>query len=348
MGNHLFLPDKSGVYRMPDKLVGAKAGFIDPTGKFVLAPKYEDVGEFSEGLAGVRINDKRAFIDRAGTIVIPPTFEQVSEFHEGLCAVKIDGWWRYIDKSGNYAIPSKFAGLSQGNFKDGVAEVNPEVLGKAVRIDHKGNILLEQNTFPMSEGLVRFKRNDKYGYRDKDGNEVITPQFRFAEDFSEGLAGVAVPDKKMGFGYIDRSGKFVIPAQYQYGGLFKDGMAHVGFDWGHAFMIDKAGKQVPGFDDTFDENFIEGFIRTRKDGKYGFVNKAGKPLTNMLFDEAQEFVDGHAVVQYGTKYGALDKTGTFIIKPKFDWAGQIREGLIPVRLGGVQKPGPAITRTRSK
>lgn len=107
MGGHLYIPDESGAYRMPGKLVGAKAGFVDLTGRFILAPKYEDAAVFSEGIAGVRIDGKWGFVDRTGKLVIPPT----------LCAVKFDGYWRYIDKKGNYAMDAKFAGSDSRKMK---------------------------------------------------------------------------------------------------------------------------------------------------------------------------------------------------------------------------------------
>ncbi len=222
MAGQVLSRDKDGALRMPGKIVGAKCGFIDQRANFVLKPQFEDVSEFSEGLAGVRIKDKWGFVERSGNVLIAPNFDQVSEFHEGLCAVKLNGWWHYVEKTGKFAMAAEFAGLSNGNFKDGVAEVQPESFGKATRIDRKGNVLPEQTVFPVAEGLVRFKRNGKFGFRNEAGHEVIAPVFSFAEDFSEGLAGVSMPNYAAKLGYIDPSGKFVIPADYGYGASLRN------------------------------------------------------------------------------------------------------------------------------
>lgn len=47
------------------------------------------MGRYSEGLAGVREGDKWGFIDVSGMGVIKPRFEGVGEFSEGLAPV---GW----------------------------------------------------------------------------------------------------------------------------------------------------------------------------------------------------------------------------------------------------------------
>ncbi|MEG1700059.1 MAG: WG repeat-containing protein, partial [Alistipes sp.] len=48
-----------------------KRGFVDKNGTVVIPLKYDDVGNFREGLAGVRLNGKYGYIDKNGTVVIP-------------------------------------------------------------------------------------------------------------------------------------------------------------------------------------------------------------------------------------------------------------------------------------
>ncbi|ECH5021687.1 WG repeat-containing protein, partial [Campylobacter coli] len=52
-------------------------GFIDKSGKIVIEPKFDGVGNFSEGLAGVELNGKWGFIDKSGKIVIEPKFDDI-------------------------------------------------------------------------------------------------------------------------------------------------------------------------------------------------------------------------------------------------------------------------------
>jgi hypothetical protein len=47
---------------------------------------------------------------------------------------------------------------------------------------------------------------------DKTGKMVISREFSWASNFSEGLAAVKLDDK---WGYIDKTGKMVIAAQFE-------------------------------------------------------------------------------------------------------------------------------------
>jgi len=71
--------------------------------------------------------------------------------------------------------------------------------------------------------------NDKYGYKDASGKEVVAPKYDFTWHFIGGYA--AVKSGKL-FGFIDKSGKEVIPPRYEeannfHGACCYKGMAHV-------------------------------------------------------------------------------------------------------------------------
>ena len=82
---------------------GAKFGFIDKTGKFIIAARFpcpdqwnnnSGVGsQFQNGLA-VATDTKSGdvafgFVNRHGTFVVPPIYTAVGEFSEGLAPVKV-------------------------------------------------------------------------------------------------------------------------------------------------------------------------------------------------------------------------------------------------------------------
>ena len=62
---------------------------------------YRRADIFSEGLAGVKINDKIGYIDVRGHFVIPPKFEYASSFSKGEALVKMNNSWGSINKNGN-------------------------------------------------------------------------------------------------------------------------------------------------------------------------------------------------------------------------------------------------------
>ena len=72
------------------------------------------------------------------------------------------------------------------------------------------------------DALFPIEEKGKYGFINKTGKVVITPQFEFAESFSEGMAAVSVGGKR---GFIDAAGKIIIAAQYDKTTPFSEGMA---------------------------------------------------------------------------------------------------------------------------
>jgi hypothetical protein len=171
------------------------------------------------------------YVDRSGKWAIKPKFCEAQGFSEGLAAVRVDrkGWhfYGYIDKQGRWAIQPQF--YHAWPFSDGVAWVS--VFDKQAYkekgyftskgmgvIDKTGKLIIEPrrySVFPtsknqFSEGLAAMSPADdpNYGYIDKLGNWVISPQFVRAEPFSGGVARVqrSYDGPRI---YIDKTGKEV-------------------------------------------------------------------------------------------------------------------------------------------
>jgi hypothetical protein len=80
------------------------------------------------------------------------------------------------------------------------------------------------------DGLALIQRNGLYGYIDQAGAIVITPQYKFAESFSEGLAVVRVWNDKESsdeYYYIDKRGEQAFPERFALASHFFKGLAHV-------------------------------------------------------------------------------------------------------------------------
>ena len=78
--------------------------FIDKKGKVVLSPKFEEVQDFSEGLARVGKENKWQFIDKLGKVAIAGPFSEAQDFSEGVAAVSKNGKWGFIDKTGKETV----------------------------------------------------------------------------------------------------------------------------------------------------------------------------------------------------------------------------------------------------
>jgi hypothetical protein len=92
---------------------GAREGFddwlIDASGTFLpREPLVLDGIRFSEGLMAIRQDRKLGYMGLEGNMAIEPRYDQGGEFSEGLAAVQLEGHWMFIDKAG--AVAAEFPG----------------------------------------------------------------------------------------------------------------------------------------------------------------------------------------------------------------------------------------------
>jgi hypothetical protein len=245
-------------------LAGCRSGgpyfaFIDKAGhtRIRLEPG-QDARSFSEGLAAVSLNRKWGYIDAGGGYVIAPRFGDASEFSEGLAlattAPEEEYWERttlfgYIDKTGEFVIPAQYHWAR--SFSDGVAPVctgpcrNQDLPNARVGyIDRGGKYMIA----PQYRSGSRFSEgrawvSDTYGVFarqqliDSSGKIVRTSPFTLAQEFSHGLAATHR-------GFVNTEGEIVFSweiATNEEG--FSDGWAAV-FEGKRVVFIDTKGNVV--------------------------------------------------------------------------------------------------------
>lgn len=291
---------------------GDKWGFMDRTGRVVIEPRFEGVGDFFEGLARVSVTvgtgSKQCFIDETGKIVIPCAFDGARDFAEGLAPVRTGRLWGYIDRTGKIAIPPQFQGAAE--FSEG--------LGRFLvwdRIQCGGQMYNRENAPSAAFGLHDVtalmadctRDYDQYGYVNKSGQVVVKPRFSMAKDFSEGLALVRVGSSTTSkYGFIDKTGAVVIPPQFDHALSFSEGFAAVliGVQGG-------AGK-----------------------GEWGFIDRTGKFAIRPQFWLAFSFSEGLARAWKSPVAGGfIDRAGRFAFPPQYGTLGDFSEGLATARSG---------------
>jgi len=267
----------------------ARWGYIDESGNEVIPLQYLRAKPYSDGLAVVQnLEGRFGFIDKTGKEVIPfGTYYYAYSFSDGLATVAITAdSCCVIDTSGNVVIPSGMYSFIE-SFSEDLAMVRTYDKKTGV-IDKAGNVVIAPDTKytrieKFSEGLAAVKVNNKWGYIDTEGNEVIPPKYDNALPFSEGLAAVGygkLGDSSSKWGFIDKSGNEVIPIIYSgdnyYGESFNDGTAAVvssvvGGD-AKKIVIDKNGNPVAELAQySFIGPFRDGFAICRE----GVVDKQG-------------------------------------------------------------------------
>ena len=184
----------------------------------------------------------------------------------------------------------------------------------------------------FSEGLGHVRLNDKWGYIDKTGTEVIPCQYDGANGFSEGLAAVELNGK---YGYIDKSGTLVIPYKYDLVSEFSDGLASVKLNEKWGFINKNATEVAPcKYDDYYPTDLFsrEGFVIIIGN-KYGATDKNGKEVIPCKYDDITGFSQGLSAAKLNEKWGYIDANGKVVIPFKYDGAGGFFGELACVELG---------------
>jgi hypothetical protein len=218
---------------------GQKWGFIDRSGKFVIAPQFNLVPEgFADGMARVYFSDYQVrFIDKTGKVVIQPQSNDVTTFSEGLAGIKINDQWGYMDKTGAIVIQPQFQAAK--TFSQGLAPIRLQYTWGY--IDRAGKVVIEpqfQNAEPFADGLAAIELQvadapDRWGYIDQTGKVVIPAQFhaptkdfrgRVVSPFSQGVAMARKGDQ---VGFIERTGKWTLAPQVADFDIILNGLARV-------------------------------------------------------------------------------------------------------------------------
>jgi hypothetical protein len=171
--NSHLMPYVNNVSRMDD----AKWVLIDRTGEMVGEGRFDNIDDFHDGLARVRIFRSYGFLDPKGKVAVPVEFTAALPFSEELAAVYVGGSHQQL------------------------AIEEPRR-----RFDPMSPLFLYSNLPFSLEKVPRMSGGKGWGYIDRHGTMVIPPGFDFAGSFSSGLAEASKGDRR---GYIDRSGKFI-------------------------------------------------------------------------------------------------------------------------------------------
>ena len=278
---------------------------------------------FIDGIQTTERNGLFGFKREDGSIISEPVFKFVDKFHGDYCIVYSDyNQCGLLHRDGRMILPL------------GYEEIN----------------------YP-SDGIIRIKQKELYGFADTSGQIIIAPQYRAASGFNEGLAVVAIDidSNLVSYGYIDRKNTIRIAPQFEYANPFEEGYAivkrydrfgmidHQGHERtpikyiemtpmhdGTFFAVDAQTEKAALFNKSFKQltpfiydqvtHYSEGFYVVRRNDKVIFLNLKGKESKGM-YDAVSGFINGYSWVMKDHKYGIVNRKGKIILPIEYDNSG---------------------------
>ena len=196
----------------------------------------------------------------------------------------------------------------------------------------------------FSDGLLRVKdENNKWGFINSSGEEVISCKFDEVGDFNGGFARCRVGEK---WGYINNQGQFAIQPRFDDAFDFKNGFACVKQGNTYGALNQKMELLKCNFISSSPIEFVNNVAKISYNGLFGFIDENGNIVIPCIHSEVGSFENSDfAPVKYNGKWGYAHKfvnnseNGTF--SPYIDYqyanASNFHEGLAWLILSSVDK-----------
>ncbi|MBM3756308.1 MAG: WG repeat-containing protein [Acidobacteria bacterium] len=298
---------------------GSVSGYIDAAGKMRIEPRYTVAPEFVDDRAIVMTEDgKYSIIDRTGRTIASIPYRPLGRFHQGLCKMqrprgeKTPVAYGYFDRNGRTVIEPQF--INAGDFSDG-----PDALAIVIKdhafyyIDRSGRAVLKlsidgnDRAPAFKDGLVKWKEDGWWGYRDAKGEWAIKPQFDYAADFADGPAQVTLKGQT---NWINTRGERQEPPKFQKVAPLAEGFAVIRDNsrLGYLNEFGRPAFELPMLQTAY--SFSGGLVRVKMDGKFGFIDTKGNWALKPQYSDASDFKGGLARVMFAEgNWGHIDATG---------------------------------------
>lgn len=270
-----------------------KYGVINQKGETVIPFIYDRIFPISEGLFPAVLNGKHGFINLQNEVVIPFEYEEVNGgFSNGLASV-LKKKWGFIDKTGTLIISHDY--IQADLFLEDYCAVYLK-RKKCGLIDKKGNVILpfENNEiysfcdFYFNDGLCAVKRNGKWGFVNKENEQIIPCRYSDTAEFCEGFAAVCKNGK---WGFVNTQGKEVIPCSYtDIWAFFENGIAGVKAD-GQYTCIDEKNQRISPLADGWMKRIDKLYFQYDKNQNKLLILEAEQSSISDLYWSSYDFED---------------------------------------------------------
>lgn len=297
-----------------------KVGVIDNEGKEILGIQYADVTNLGkdnkEGFIVKAEDGKYGVVDYSNQTVLEAKYDEVIKevYGNDMYVVKQGTKQVLVKKDGTEALSTGYDEIKGilKNTDNGIIYVKN---GKYGVMKTSGEVTIPAEYEELKEaksGLLIAKQNGKYGIIDIQKATKIEPNY-VSITYDE-KADIYIAEKEdYNNDIIDNT--FAV----RQSGILVDS------DDDKGYIALKQGEEYKYYNFKFEEKKIaeihtsNNLFKSKKDGKYGFVDKDGKVVVDYQYDDATEQNDyGYAGIKKDGKWGSIDNKGNIVQEPTYD------------------------------
>jgi Flp pilus assembly protein TadD len=259
--------------------------------------KYNSIISIGNGRFIVQTNDKYGVINNNDITLINPTYKNLRLLDSNYFAfTSINGREGLINSIGKEILPAVYLEITKVSEKllnvDSRKDYSETGKCKIYRVD-LGKFISDKQYNQLGtehEGLISFSVNQKTGFLNTDGQEVIAPLFDIT-----GMEGMG------------------------------DGGDYDGYDGGYYACYTSSDNQITTSNielpatNNISSDFYSGLAVIQLNEKYGYINKNGEIQIPIIYTYAYSFMNNLAIVEKNVSEGKnitliIDKKGTVLVE----------------------------------
>lgn len=202
-----------------------KFGFVTKTG-YVHKPEFEWISDFTPNKIGVfKIHNKFGLVLATGKILLEAKYDLIQSLPDNLYVLVLNNMYGYYSGNGcfltelnyDYEKERSVNSYAKAPYLKLVRKPSSPARPRSEALmDLNGKLVIDFNAYQEiglpSNGLIRIKKNNKFGYVDKKLAISIAPKYLSATDFED---SVAIVSTKKGFQLINTKGETLIDSEHK-------------------------------------------------------------------------------------------------------------------------------------
>ena len=306
--------------------------------KVVFRGKYDDVDFGLQGNYIVKKNQKYGVVTANNQIVIPFKYDEIYNLANGY-KVTLNEKEGVVNNKGKLIIPLKYEDISQQNNcykatldgKEGILSLDNKTLIPFMYQQ------LQLDNFNTETLIVAKNEENKVGFINTKNEWVISPIYRLASPFQNGLAFVRDEQKKSML--INTKGEVVIKGFDELEYYNSNIIVVRDYQWNYS-VYNYKGELLDVYNSFYENHYGEQVHQVSKQGKYGFIDGNDKVIIPLEYEGANELREGLIPVIKNDKWGCINLKNEIVIPFQFIGSlGVFENGIAVYNKGPESKMG---------